>query len=57
MELMHESWISIMFMPYKFFLETIQWKVDLEGEKKAQLDEETNKIKGHRTPKNFIRRS
>lgn len=36
MELMHSSWDSIMLMPYKFFIDTLKWKIDLENEKIKQ---------------------
>jgi len=41
MELMHQSWSSIMFMPYKFFIDTLKWKIDLEDEKRKQMTEKT----------------
>jgi len=41
MELMKQSWDSIMFMPYKFFIDTLKWKIDLEDEKRNQLTEKT----------------
>jgi len=52
MELMKESWSSIMMMPYKFFLDTLKWKIDLEDEKRKRL-EENKSISGHRTPNNL----
>lgn len=33
-------------MPFKFFMETLKWKIDLEETKKAKLDEKTGKFKG-----------
>jgi len=39
MELMRESWIDIMMMPYNFFLQTLKWKVELEQEKQKKLKE------------------
>lgn len=33
MELMHQDWSSIMFMPYRFFMDTLKWKIDLEEAK------------------------
>ena len=41
MELMHQDWGSIMFMPYKFFIDTLRWKIDLEDEKRKQMTEKT----------------
>ena len=39
MELMKQPWDSIMFMPYKFFIDTLKWKISLEDEKRNQLTE------------------
>ena len=36
---MHEIWFSIQLMPYKYFLETIKWKMDLEEQKKKAIEE------------------
>jgi len=41
MELMHQPWDAIMLMPYKFFVDTLKWKIDLEDEKRNQLTEKT----------------
>jgi len=41
MELMDQSWDSIMFMPYKFFVDTLKWKINLEDEKAKQMTETT----------------
>ena len=41
-----------MMMPYKFFLDTLKWKIDLEDEKRKRL-EENKSISGHRTPNNL----
>ena len=54
MELMKESWASIMAMPYKFFLDTLKWKIDLEEEKRKQI-EDNKSIPGHKTPSNLRR--
>jgi len=55
MEMMHESWLSIMYMPYRFFMDTLQWKIDLEEEKKKRLEEQTkgDRITGHSTPRHL----
>lgn len=47
MEMMNVSWDNIMFMPYKFFLDTLKWKIDLEEEKKRRMEEKAGKTKGH----------
>ena len=38
MELMKQPWDSIMFMPYKFFLDTLKWKMELEDEKRNIME-------------------
>ena len=38
-ELMGETWLSMMVMPYKFFIQTIEWKRDLEDKKKKMIEE------------------
>jgi hypothetical protein len=38
MELLKQPWDSIMYMPYKFFLDTLKWKIDLENEKRLQTE-------------------
>jgi hypothetical protein len=43
MEMMKQDWLSIQLMPYKFFIETLKWKVNLEEEKKKKLEEENRK--------------
>jgi len=43
MELMHQEWSSIMFMPYKFFMDTLKWKIDLEN---AKMDNTPGKTGG-----------
>lgn len=35
---MREPWWSIQLMPYDYFLETLKWKVNLEEEKRKQLE-------------------
>lgn len=47
-----------MHMPYRFFIDTLQWKIDLEEEKRKQLEEKTkgDRVQGHRTPKGFRKR-
>lgn len=47
MEMMNVAWDTIMYMPYKFFMDTLKWKVDLEEEKKKRMEEKAGKIKGH----------
>jgi len=44
METMKQDWITIQAMPYKFFLETIKWKVDLEEKKAKHMAEEHEKM-------------
>lgn len=41
MELMHQDWGTIMFMPYRFFVDTLKWKIELEEEKRNKLTEKT----------------
>jgi len=41
MEIMNVQWDSIVFMPYKFFIDTLKWKIDLEDEKRKALEEKT----------------
>lgn len=40
MELMNVPWSDIMEMSYEFFMDTLKWKIELEKEKKKQIDEE-----------------
>ena len=49
MELMNQQFPSIMEMPYKFFIDTIKWKVDLEEEKRKKMEEQT-KVRGYNRP-------
>jgi len=41
MESMRQSWASIQTMPYKFFLDTLKWKADLEEKKQKRLEEQS----------------
>ena len=41
MESMKQSWSSIQTMPYKFFLDTLKWKADLEDKKQKKLEEQS----------------
>jgi len=43
MEMMKIDYLSIMFMPYTFFIETIKWKVDLEEERRKKMEESSKK--------------
>lgn len=43
MELMHVPWSDIMEMNYTFFIDTLKWKIELEKEKKKQINEELGK--------------
>lgn len=36
---MNENWLSIQFMPYIYFLKTIEWKMDLEEQRKKAIEE------------------
>jgi hypothetical protein len=38
MELMHQQWDTIMWMPYKFFMDSLKWKIDLEDEKRRVVE-------------------
>ena len=38
-ELMGEFWATIQLMPYKYFLDTIKWKMDLEEKKRKTIEE------------------
>ncbi|MCK5021107.1 MAG: hypothetical protein KAS32_29120 [Candidatus Peribacteraceae bacterium] len=46
---MNQQWPSIMQMPYKFFVDSIKWKVDLEEEKRKKIEERT-KDRGYNRP-------
>jgi len=46
MEMMNVAWDTIMYMPYKFFMDTLKWKIDLEEEKKNKMEEKTGKWHG-----------
>ena len=46
MEMMDVSWDTIMYMPYKFFIDTLKWKIDLEEEKLRRMEEKTGKTSG-----------
>ena len=48
---MKESWISVRKMPYRYFTETIQWKLKLEEEKKKQMEEHSKKSGNYRKKK------
>lgn len=39
MEMMKEPWISIQSMPFKFFKDTLVWKVELEKERNKRIEE------------------
>lgn len=41
MESMRQSWSSIQEMPYKFFLNTLKWKADLEEKKQKRLEDQS----------------
>lgn len=43
METMNQDFITIMNMPYRFFNETIKWKIDLEEEKRKRMEENHKK--------------
>jgi hypothetical protein len=43
MELMKLDYLSIMFMPYSFFIGTIKWKIDLEDERRKKMEENSKK--------------
>jgi len=45
MELMKQDYTDIMIMPYKFFIDTIKWKFDLEEEKRKKMEESTRRKK------------
>ena len=45
MELMKEPWWSIQKMPYRFFLDTLKWKVDLEEKRRKNLEKQTKSKK------------
>jgi len=51
MELMHQEWSSIMFMPYRFFMDTLKWKIDLEN---AKIDNAPGKT-GGASSKGFVK--
>ena len=36
---MNENWLSIQFMPYVYFLKTIEWKMDLEEQRRKAIEE------------------
>lgn len=44
MELMQQPYSDIMIMPYPFFRELLEWKNDLEKEKKNMMEEKTKEI-------------
>ena len=41
MELMNQPYLDVVSMPYKFFLDTVKWKMDLEEEKRKRIEEKT----------------
>lgn len=47
MEYMKQDWTTIMEMPYNFFSKTLEWKFELEDEKKKIMKEKSTKDKSH----------
>ena len=45
MELMKEPWWSIQQMPYRFFIDTLKWKVDLEEKRQKNLEKQSKSKK------------
>ena len=39
MEMMKQPYLNILAMPYKFFIDTLDWKIKLEDEKKKYMEE------------------
>ena len=48
MEMMKQDYLSILCMPYLFFLDTLKWKIDLEEDKRKKMDEASKKGRSKR---------
>lgn len=57
MELLKQPWMSIQLMPYKEFLDSIKWKMDLEEEKRKKMDEKNKDNKSNQRRNTVINRA
>jgi hypothetical protein len=54
MELLKQPWYSIQVMPYRDFIKSIKWKVDLEEEKRKKMEERNKTNNSGEKRKNMV---
>ncbi len=57
MELMKAQWSEVQNMPYMFFVETLEWKIKLEDEKRKKMDEKMSNKTSSTSVKNPMLKS